>query len=1560
MHCFHHNDHYYIFDSHSRSQNGEQAFDGGAVLLVFNTVEELLGYLYVTSSGLDYEVTPIIFEKNINGTEDELKVKLNNVEKSTEDVSIQKSTTSSFNANSNTTKIQTKYKNKTSPTVSETNWNKNPVIEKQEFKGVENLHDTSSGSEQYKTINDTSLGRNEYIGSEITSLMNFPCKRRIATRIHHSVKRKYSSLHDWVDLPHSDHTYPISKRIHKSKREKQDNTNVNKYIRKIREVPNFECASCRKFLFDSETIIVSSENSIVPRLQKGCVLCCFCSSQIKKGIIPIGCDIENELNVDDQPQQLKNLSIIDRRFVSKLHIFLTLLVLPKGGQFAQSGMAIHFHAPIQEIINNFPCIHATTSFVPVINSHNAQTFHMDINKVIAALEWLKKHNHLYEDISIKIPQGYTQSNLNTSCPDFIECGAVPNNISLPEANVPQFVKDGKLELPWIEDKPVYLDKIPFGEEMAFPYLFPNGINGLSQNRPKKLTYKQYFQHRLYHKDGRWRKDISYLLNALNMCEREQLLQTVNIAMKWRTSGAEGRLLKNSNISSLDSNPNIIENSYMFAKNIRGTAAYWKNTLMNLLAMIKCIGSPTIFLTLSANDNNWNELAMTYTGLSSEEIEGNTNIIENIKHDPLLAAIHFERRWTALLQFIKDSKIFGEVVDYFSRVEFQNRGSVHLHGFLWIKNSPDLNNDDHSTITDYIDKIISTELPDKGNEELYDLVTSLQCHHHTFTCKRGRRNICRFGFPHRPCSSTSILTNVNITQSRGRFYATKRSSESMYINSYNPTILKLWKANMDIQVVGGSTSAAYYVCSYLCKAEPDDLKHAMQDLIENMQGENLTHRCRLLKIGCCLLKNRKISAQEAAYRLSKLKLVHSSRAVMFLNTKPYNKRYKLLKTKEERDQLCDNSEDIFCHNIFDYYKCRPSCLESWSLLTFASWFTVTKIKNDIDNKQYILLPPFHNKQVNQRVKPFAIRTPYAKFNSSDYYYGLLLAHLPHRNESELLSFNTEQVSPKVAFENKHSKLDTDRLPYHWFTSDIEAQVQRIHLTGVNLSDTRLGESDENCAQQLNEYSILRPPQTADINRIANDTDCIDTNNSMDYSTDATFHSMQTTLLTEKEILEMINHMTNDQKNIFRVVKEHYMHHFHKKALNVFITGGAGVGKTYLTRCICDWIRNTVYNIPGRDPIKVCAPTGVAAHNVQGFTIHSLLSLAVQHGYESAYEDVSAKTLKKLRQRFNGVHTLVIDEISMVSSNMLGQIDKRLATIKDNNLPFGNMNLIVIGDFFQLRPVRGKFAFCSPLWQNFQPLFLDENVRQIKDPIYAHLLNRARIGQLSSEDIDLLKTRMMQPKTTNIMHMYPKIKQVAEWNTKRQKQINGLFYRCSATHIFSDFDSHAGEQASQDYIPEDDRDAGGLPRLLIVSKNSRVMLLRNIMTDAGLVNGATAYVEDVDCEDGIPTYLYLRFDNSAVGRILQRSDKQNAIRISLYSQTYRYKGRSVTRIQFPVSLCWACTIHKVQGLSMDSGVISLGDDLFESGQAYVALSRIRTIDGLYVESLSPAKIRANNEL
>ena len=150
-------------------------------------------------------------------------------------------------------------------------------------------------------------------------------------------------------------------------------------------------------------------------------------------------------------------------------------------------------------------------------------------------------------------------------------------------------------------------------------------------------------------------------------------------------------------------------------------------------------------------------------------------------------------------------------------------------------------------------------------------------------------------------------------------------------------------------------------------------------------------------------------------------------------------------------------------------------------------------------------------------------------------------------------------------------------------------------------------------------------------------------------------------------------------VFNHICSHYKSSNSLPPLRIYITGGAGTRKTFLTTTIIEWLRLCTSQHAGVDPIILTAPTGTATRNIRGLTLHSALHLPVQHGREPAFTKLSSKSLRRLRQLFGHCHTLLIEEISMVSSRLLLYIDRRLREIQDNNKPYRNMNIITVGNF-----------------------------------------------------------------------------------------------------------------------------------------------------------------------------------------------------------------------------------------------------------------------------------------
>lgn len=191
--------------------------------------------------------------------------------------------------------------------------------------------------------------------------------------------------------------------------------------------------------------------------------------------------------------------------------------------------------------------------------------------------------------------------------------------------------------------------------------------------------------------------------------------------------------------------------------------------------------------------------------------------------------------------------------------------------------------------------------------------------------------------------------------------------------------------------------------------------------------------RMLKIGYCVLKSRKLSAQEAVYRLlPDLNLIISSRSVLTLNTKPPEKRFRVLKSKQEREELDNTSTDIFYNNMIDYYHARPIELFNLCLFEFSQWYVKCADK-DVDisvasssrQPRIRLRPPFQHVIMRKRLKFLIIRLPKLPWSSDDYFYSLLMCFLPHQNEELTQTNQTSKYSTaRDAFIAKRQNMQLD--------------------------------------------------------------------------------------------------------------------------------------------------------------------------------------------------------------------------------------------------------------------------------------------------------------------------------------------------------------------------------------------------------------------------------------------------------------------------------------------------------------------------------------------------------
>ena len=383
--------------------------------------------------------------------------------------------------------------------------------------------------------------------------------------------------------------------------------------------------------------------------------------------------------------------------------------------------------------------------------------------------------------------------------------------------------------------------------------------------------------------------------------------------------------------------------------------------------------------------------------------------------------------------------------------------------------------------------------------------------------------------------------------------------------------------------------------------------------------------------------------------------------------------------------------------------------------------------------------------------------------------------------------------------------------------------------------------------------------------------------------------------------------------------------------IFVTGRAGTGKSTLLR---------FFRLNTPRQVAVVAPTGVAALNVGGQTIHSFFRFPPR--------PIASTDIKRVRDRrlYQSVDILVIDEISMVRADMLDGIDRFMRLNgKNKNRPFGGARVIMFGDPYQLPPIVSNHEESSFLADNYAtPYFfsanvlketnletieLQENFRQ-KEVEFMDLLDQVRIKSKAAEVVQTLNERCLLPDYADS----PEGSIVLTSTNKRAEHINTAKLDELETEEFF-FEAEAtGEflTASTKRFPA--------PALLTLKEGAQVMFLRNSL-DHGFVNGSMGVITSLS-EYHIEALVY-----SAEG------DHTTVVNTATW-ESYKYKYDPTTKrieaevvgsyTQYPLMLAWATTIHKSQGKTFDLATLDLTDRAFAHGQVYVALSRCRTLKGL----------------
>lgn len=393
---------------------------------------------------------------------------------------------------------------------------------------------------------------------------------------------------------------------------------------------------------------------------------------------------------------------------------------------------------------------------------------------------------------------------------------------------------------------------------------------------------------------------------------------------------------------------------------------------------------------------------------------------------------------------------------------------------------------------------------------------------------------------------------------------------------------------------------------------------------------------------------------------------------------------------------------------------------------------------------------------------------------------------------------------------------------------------------------------------------------------------------------------------------------------------------EKGDNVFITGAAGTGKSYLLHFLKDRLKNK--------NIHITATTGIAAINIGGVTLHSWTNLSK--------EDIPVIEIAKKILSVSGIYTrkkiintqiLAIDEVSMLSKETFENLDLLLKLVRDNEKPFGDIQILLFGDFFQLPPVNSKnFCFESNLWQeaNIKTFILKETFRQ-KNERFINLLDNIRHGFINEDDKKILEIRLGVIDKSIIRPTILSTHNILVEKINFEKLNNLPSREITYTAKFK------GEQDKIDLLKRNCI----AKEFLTLKIGSQVMMLKNTYQKNGIINGSTGIVVGFSSKKNYPIIEFTNGQNIVIA--------PDVWEITTFNSNTGELEILATMCQIPLTLSWAITIHKSQGMTIDKAEFDL-EKSFADGQVYVALSRIKDLDGLFMKSFDHTKIRVNKKV
>lgn len=412
-------------------------------------------------------------------------------------------------------------------------------------------------------------------------------------------------------------------------------------------------------------------------------------------------------------------------------------------------------------------------------------------------------------------------------------------------------------------------------------------------------------------------------------------------------------------------------------------------------------------------------------------------------------------------------------------------------------------------------------------------------------------------------------------------------------------------------------------------------------------------------------------------------------------------------------------------------------------------------------------------------------------------------------------------------------------------------------------------------------------------------------------------------------------------------------------NAFLTGAAGVGKSYLLNYLIYGLRQKYgesstsemmgNKMASADPtVVVAAATGIAATHINGVTIHSWSGVQLGVGGARILVPRVMKN-KSACQRWRKAKVLILDEVSMIDGMLFEALDSIGREVRGcPSKPFGGIQLVLSGDFFQLPPVslnRCGFAFEAPAWTNAAVRIVELRtvVRQSGDRTFINLLNRVRVGDCPKDISDALEECHISRKALPVdgilpTKLYCTNRNVDEENDSKLRELPGNATTFTSIDDFKGV--YDGDVKRNIALIMDKK----VPSIMHLKVGAQVILTRN-MPDVNLVNGSRGII--VSFDGGADHDGQIKSGSRANMKVYPIVHFSNGVRMMVREESVFHGGSTgaMTRCQLPLKLAWSLTVHKSQGMTIERAELQL-DDAFDYGQVYVALSRITSLDGLWV--------------